>query len=215
MEKLPIPFRLDFFNLAVDDTAAFCIAMLLAIMVNAEAQAFAAVFLGDSRTDEKGRFHFNAFLHIDISGLICFLLAGFGWPGEMKISEKSFSHPRLFLILSRVAGPAANFLLANIAASIVWLMSVYGAADRVFTIAAAVNLTTAVYSLLPIPPLAGASFISVWIPDRSEKLRQIAHRSGPLILLGIFTAEYISGIRFLSSRIDPLIVSVFHWISGV
>jgi len=215
MEKLPVPFRLDFFNLAVDDTAVFCIAMLLAVMVNAEAQAFTATSLGDSRTDDKGRFHFNAFLHIDIIGLLCFMLAGFGWPREMKITAKQSSHPRLFLILSRFAGPAANFLLANIAASVVWLMSRYGAADRVFTILAAVNLTVAVYSILPFPPLAGASLVSVWIPDHAEKFRQIYHRSGPLILLGIFLAEKISGIKFLSSILDPVVVFLFQWISGV
>lgn len=215
MEKLPVPFRLDFFNLAVDDTVCFCVSILIALTVNAEAQAFAATFLGDSRSDDKGRFHFNAFLHTDIIGLLCFLLAGFGWPREMKIAAQQFSRPRLFLILSRFAGPAANLLLANIACSIIWLMSKYGAADRVFAILAAVNLTVAVYSILPFPPLAGASLVSVWIPDHAEKLRQIYHRSGPLILLGIFVTEKLSGIKFLSVWLDPVVVSLFRWFSKI
>ena len=40
IENIPIPFRLDFLNLAADDTASFCVAVLFAITINAESQAF-------------------------------------------------------------------------------------------------------------------------------------------------------------------------------
>jgi Zn-dependent protease len=214
IENISIPFRLDFLNLAIDDTASFCIAVLFAITINAESQAFVATFLGDARSDDKTRFHFNPLLHIDILGMLCFALAGFGWPKTMEINTERFSHPRLFLILSRLAGPAANLLLANIALSVIWLMGLYGTADRVFIILFIVNITAAVYSMLPIPPLAGASLIPLPVPNRdNKKLWQIFHLSGALLLTGIVLAERFMGVKILSRWMDPVVTAVSDFLT--
>ena len=61
-----VPFIINPQNLAIDAVAAFCVSVMLAIMLNAEAQAFVAAFLGDSRVGATDRFHFNVFLHMDI-----------------------------------------------------------------------------------------------------------------------------------------------------
>lgn len=209
IKNIPIPFRLDFMNLAADDTVSFCVAVLFAITINAESQAFVATFLGDARSDDKARFHFNPLLHIDILGILCFAIASFGWPKAMEINTERFSRPRLFLILTRFAGPAANLLLANIALSVVWIAGRYGNEDRVFTILFIVNVTVAVYSMIPIPPLAGASLIPVPLPNRdNKKFQQIFHLSGALILTGIVLAEKFTGVKILSRWLDPVVIAV-------
>ena len=116
----PVPFILDPHNLAVDAVTAFVVSVLLACMVNAEAQAFASTFLGDSRVGAKDRFHFNAFLHLSILGSICYLVGGFGWPRTMEIDRSKFAHPRLYTVITRLAGPVANLLLAGIAGSLAY-----------------------------------------------------------------------------------------------
>ena len=90
-------------------------------MVNAEAQAFASTFLGDSRIGAKDRFNFNVFLHLDILGSICYLVGGFGWPRQLDIDRSKFEHPRLYTVITRSSGPLANLLLAGIAGSLVTL----------------------------------------------------------------------------------------------
>ena len=110
---------------------------------------------GDTRPDNEKRLHLNPFLHIDVLGIICFLVAGFGWAKEVDVNAGKFARPRLFTVLSRFAGPVGNVLMAGIAGSIVWMMSVFGWEDRVFPIVIAVNLTVAVYHVLPLAPLAG------------------------------------------------------------
>ena len=71
-----MPFIISPENLAIDAVMAFVVSVLLACMVNAEAQAFASTFLGDSRIGAKDRFNFNAFLHVGYFGV--HLLSG-GW----------------------------------------------------------------------------------------------------------------------------------------
>ena len=42
----PVPFILDPQNLAIDAVTAFCVSVLLAVMLNAEAQAFVSHVFG-------------------------------------------------------------------------------------------------------------------------------------------------------------------------
>lgn len=214
MNNIPLMFRLDFSNMAVDDTVAFCISILLAVIVNAEGQAFLATLLGDARKDSKDRFHFNAFLHLDILGTVCFFIAGFGWAKFVDIRTDKFSHPALFMIFSRFAGICANFLMAGIAASIIGIMSSFGSQDRVFSVVMTVNLSTAFYHLIPIPPLAGASLITAWFTNRTQKIDKIIRLCGSLAIIGIFLSERMGISKLIWHRTDPIIERLFHLVLG-
>ena len=115
----PVPFILDPQNLSIGSATAFVVSMFLTLMINAEAQAFAATFLGDARTGDSSRFNFNFLMHLSILGTICYLVAGFGWPHPVDVDRSKFKHPRAYMVITRLAGPAANLLLASIAGSIV------------------------------------------------------------------------------------------------
>lgn len=203
----PIPFILDPTNLMMDATAAFVVSALLAIMINAEGQAWVSTILGDIRMDAKDRFHFNAFLHLDITGSICYLVAGFGWPKHLDINPGKFKYPRLFMVLSRAAGPVANLLMASVAATLFFVMDFLDMDPRVFLMVVGVNVTTAVYHLIPIPPLAASSLITVWIPEESL-LRKVFFSAGPFVIVGIFLYERITGAGLLSPYLDPLVRQV-------
>jgi len=180
-------------------------------MVNAEGQAFVATSMGDVHPDRSRRLHFNAFLHLDILGSISFLIAGFGWPKKVDINTKQFADPHLYTILIRFGGPVANFLMAGIAGSIVWVMTRYGAQDRVFTMVAIVNVTMAVYHLIPIPPLAGASLISTFL-DPQKSAYRIYTRFGPYVLLGLFFLERFYQWKPVSTLLNAWVVHAFNFI---
>ncbi|AOY58956.1 MULTISPECIES: site-2 protease family protein [Desulfococcus] len=208
---LPVPYVIGAAHLALDDVTAFVISALLAVMIHAEGQAFVATALGDVQPDRSRRFHFNAFLHLDILGTLSFLLAGFGWPRKVDIDTTPFANPALAAILVRFGGPVANFLMAGIAGSIVWVLSHWGSQDRVFTMVAIVNVTTAVYHLIPIPPLAGASLISTFLDPR-KNAHQLYTRMGPYILIGIFLFERFSHWKPVSTLLNPWVVRAFKFI---
>jgi hypothetical protein len=208
----PVPFVLNPHNLAIDAVVTFCVSVLLAVMINAEAQAFASTFLGDTRVDAKDRMHFNAFLHLDILGSICYLVGGFGWPRTMDIDASKFKHPRFHLVISRLAGPIANLLLAAIGGSIVTFMNMMDWDPRVFLMVIGVNITTAVYHLLPIPPLAMGSLVCELMPPDDVRTRSLFRLAGPYFIVALTLLDRITHQGIISPYFDPLIKAVYTYI---
>ncbi len=208
------PFIPIFSHMAVDALVSFAVSALLAVMINAEAQAWVATILGDTRPSAKDRFHFNALLHLDFLGSLCYLVGGFGWPKVMDINPARFKRPGLYTFLARLAGPAANILLANITASIVFLFRKVGADPIVFLMVLGVNVTTAVYSLLPIPPLALGLFLTDSLPDRLKRLNWLFHQMGAAVIVAIFLAERITGRGIISPYLNPLVQATVKFIIG-
>ncbi len=214
IKQWPIPFILDPYHLTIDATVAFIVSALLAIMINAEGQAWVSAMLGDVRRDAKDRLHFNAFLHLDITGSICYLVAGFGWPKYLDIDQSKFKYPKLFLFLSRLAGPIANLMMASVAATLVSVVRFLDMIPLVFLMVVGVNVTTAVYSLIPIPPLAASTLITMWIPEESQGLRKVLNLAGPFLLVAIFLAERITGEGIISPYLNPIVLRVAKVIAG-
>lgn len=210
----PVPFCLDPQHLAVDAVVSFCVSVLLAVTINAEAQAFAATFLGDARSDAKDRFNFNAFLHLSIMGSICYLGAGFGWPRLVEIDRSKFKHPRIYTVLTRCAGPMANLTLAGIAGSIVMIMHQFEWDPRVFLMVVGVNVTTAVYNLIILPPLAGGVLVHELLPSRFTTLRKIFWQAGPFFILALALLDRLSAQGIVSPYLNPLIRAIFDYIRG-
>lgn len=211
-----IPFVLDFSNLNFDTTVIFIVSILLAITVNAEAQAFMATILGDSQTNAEDRFHFNPLAHITLSGILCFAVAGFGWPKQPKIYVENFKRPDLALILIKFAGPFANLMLASITGSILWIMGKWGVEDQVFPILLAVNIIMFLAGFIPIPPLAGASLVSFFIP---KKLKYSPHvkivlKSVPYLFVAALVLIKVNDNNLLNSYLYPAVTAMFDFISG-
>jgi len=209
----PVPFFLDPGNLSVDAVVTFCVSIMVAITINAEAQAFVSNFFGDMRPGAKDRLHFNAFLHLDILGTICYLVGGFGWARNLDIDGSKFEHPRLYLVISRVAGPVANLLLASIVGSVVMIFNKVDFDPRVFLMLLGVNVTTAVYNLIPIPPLAMGHLVLELIPQMDERTRKLALLVGPFLVLALAFLERIGHLSIFSSYFDPIIKAIYRYLA--
>jgi len=205
------PYLIDYAHLEVENVAVFCVAVLVAMMVSAEGQAFIATLLGDSRKGATDRFHFNVFLHMSLLGTLNFLVAGFGWAKEMDIDTAKFkNHPRVFLIISRLSGPIANVLMANIAASLSWLVGTFGFEDKVFSMIAVVNVTMAVYGLIMIPPLPGSALLYVFFSDNDffHKVKKYLNIIGPFLIIGTFGVVRLSGWDGISRVFTPVVSAI-------
>lgn len=210
----PIPYVPLKAPFALDAFVSFCVAVLLAVLVNAEGQAFGATLLGDRRVGAKDRFHFIAFFHLDPLGTINYLLGGFGWPRQVDIDPEKFAKPRLYTFLARLCGPLANLLLANISASIVHLFRAVGVDAQVFLMVMGVNLTTAVYNLIPLPPLAAGVLWSCWVADPAGKAQWYFHQAGPFLILALTLLGHLDP-RFSSAPwLDPLVQQLVAFLVG-
>lgn len=207
--ELYLPYLLNYSQPVVEDISIIIVAMLTAIVVNAEGQGFMATFLGDSVPGATDRLHFNVFLHMTLLGSLCFLVAGFGWVRELKINTDNFkNHPRLYLFLSRMAGPVANLLMANIAASLSWVLGRFDVEDKVFSTIVLVNITMAVYSLLPIPPLPGGVLVQTIFGEVKgfERFWRWFCVVGPFLIIGLFLFFRLTGFEGLTSILNPLVI---------
>lgn len=214
-EDFYLPYIINYAQPAAEHIAIFCVAILTAIIVSAEGQAFASTFLGDSRVGAKDRFHFNVFMHMSLLGTLNFFIAGFGWAKEMDIDTRKFKNfPRLFLVLGRLAGPLANFMMANIAASLSWILTTYNFDDQVFSTIALVNVTMAVYSLIMIPPLPGAALLWAILPNSqlSITIKKTLQSLGPYLIVGTFLFIRLSGWDGVSSFFNPIVASITSFI---
>ena len=210
----PVPFLLDPSNLTIDATVAFCVAVLVAVLLNAEAQAFMSDFLGDRRPGAKDRLNFNAFLHVGVLGSICYLIGGFGWPRLFDIDRSKFEHPRLYMVLTRVAGPLANLLMASIVGSVVMIFNAFDYNPRVFMMVVGVNLTTAIYNLIPVPPLAMGQLICELLPPSQDKIKSLFVLAGPYLVLVLALAERLSHQAIFSPYFDPIIRAIYTYLVG-
>ncbi len=210
----PVPFLLDPSHLAVDAVTSFCVSVLVAITITAEAQAFAATFLGDARTGDSRRFNFNFLMHLSLTGTLCYLVAGFGWPRTVDIDPSKFKHPRTYLVIARLAGPVANLLLAGIAGSIAMMMELVNFDSRVFLMLIGVNVTTAVYNLILLPPLAGGALVWELIPPRYDAAKKLFWQAGPFLLLALALLDRLRPQGIISPYLNPMVLAVFNYIKG-
>ncbi len=205
----PIPFFLDPDLVALDDAIAFSVAVLVAVLVNAEGQAFVATLLGDKRPGAKDRLHFNAFLHLDLLGTLSFLATGMGWGKTVSVDTSKFKYPNLYLVMTRAAGPFANFLMANIAGSLAWLLKSLSLDPRVFLMVVAVNLTVAVYHLVPLLPMAGGTLFSVTLIPKGSRLEQSYQQLGPYILLAVLVLDRLLHGEIVGKFLAPFVRDLF------
>jgi Zn-dependent protease len=210
-----IPYVPDFNNLHLESVIGFVLGVLFAVLFNAEGQAFLATTLGDRREGATDRFHFNAFLHLDILGTLAFLLGGFGWPRWIDIDAAKFEHPMLYRIIARLGGPLANLLMAGIGASIVTLVMSLMALDPViFLGVVAVNVTVAVYNLIPIPPLALGNIWVELLPESLTEVKKWLLLAGPYIIIALLLCDRIFQLDIFSRYLNPLVVKVFNFTAG-
>ncbi len=206
--SVPLLLRMP---MSIEDLLAFILGVLFAVTLNAEAQAFVATTMGDRQEKSSQRFHFNPLRHLDLLGTAAFLLGGFGWARRVEIDPGRLTHPRLYTILIRAAGPCANLFVASIGGSIVMLAHAAQFHAGLVPGVIAVNVTVAVYNLLPIPPLAAGSLWTVWLGESAS--RRLGYICGAMLVVVLALAR-AAHLDLFGRYFNPVILPVFRFIMG-
>ncbi len=128
--------------------------------------AAAAVLLGDKGPRYDGRLTVMPWGHIHLAGLGAMMLTGFGWGRPVAIEAGKLRPGRWGLVLAVLAGSAAlllvGFLLLSLAGPLLRSLEfTAGVTAAAFVrVAARLCVWISLFSLLPIPPLAGAHFLA-------------------------------------------------------
>jgi Zn-dependent protease len=204
------------------------IAFLFAISVHESAHAWTASRCGDPTARMLGRISLNPIRHIDLFGTIILPLVAaisgiplLGWAKPTPVNPRNFRNPMLDDILTSVAGPVSNFIVATGALLLLGGIALSSASghnlviglaggdngagsDSVFAPVAVllfemmlINIVLAVFNLIPVPPLDGSHVLRHFL---SDSVRMVYDRIGIFALLALV---YLGG-NLLWSLIRPV-----------
>ena len=88
--------------------------IMLALSFHEMAHGYVAYKLGDPTARNLGRLTMNPAKHLDILGFLCMLVFGFGWAMPVPINTRYFKKPKRDMLLTSIAGPVSNILMACI-----------------------------------------------------------------------------------------------------
>jgi Zn-dependent protease len=132
-------------------------AVIISLTIHEFSHALISTAQGDDVPGSYGRLTLNPLAHLDLMGFISLMLLGFGWAKPVPISSRYYKNKRLGIILTSIAGPVSNLLLAFFSMLAFYLFNVQSEGVSTFlSTLITMNIGLAVFNLIPIPPLDGS-----------------------------------------------------------
>jgi Zn-dependent protease len=200
-----------FLGLSPLQIIAYLLSLLIAIDVHEFAHAWMANELGDPTARYQGRLSLNPLVHLDPMGTIMMLFSifygfGIGWGKPVPVNPIYLRKgPRVGMGLVSAAGPLSNLVLAAIVAVPIRLgLPLPWSVVSLLLIVISVNIGLALFNLLPIPPLDGASILqgilsiirAPWAYRVSEALDRV-QAQGYIIFILLIMIDQILPISIL------------------
>jgi Zn-dependent protease len=159
--------------------AGYIVAILLSLAFHESAHALVAHRLGDDTARTLGRVTLNPVPHIDPVGTIVLPILlyvthspyGLAWAKPVPVNPFRLRNPVLGMATVAAAGPVSNLILAFFFAGLVGLAGRAGdlagnAGYQMLETFVWLNVSLAVFNLLPVPPLDGSSVVATLLPER-------------------------------------------------
>ena len=193
-------------------------AILIGLTVHEWAHAYAAYRLGDPTARNLGRMTLNPLAHIDPIGFAMLLLVGFGWAKPVPVTPRNFKYYRRDDIIVSLAGIATNLIVAflfsfvYVAGILKWGLATNEAFMSIVGSIITINLTLAIFNLIPIYPLDGSHVAESLLMHKIPRVFMFLRQYGQWILLALLLSGAVSAVLgYLISGIFTGFSSVAVW----
>lgn len=172
--------------------------LIIGLTVHEAAHAISAKWLGDRNPERMGRISLNPFRHLSPMGTLVLFFIGFGWGKPVEVNLYNFKKPKLYYLLTSLAGPASNLIICAIILGVMRLpLSDFWRWNVCFGICV-INTILAVVNLLPIPPLDGSKIWPCLIPGMRPSI------SGKWMMVWVVVLIVSMKMGLIGKILDPL-----------
>jgi Zn-dependent protease len=182
----------------------FLLALVISISFHEFFHAWLAYELGDMTARDQGRLTLNPISHFEPIGamMIVFMAIsgwGIGWGKPVPVNPYNLrTDPRVGMGITSAAGPFSNLILAAVSAIPLRLgLALPEALISFLFIMVVVNVSLAIFNLIPLPPLDGFGVVqgilgtlrTRWAYEWNARLDSLAPY-GPMLLLALLAVGW-------------------------
>jgi Zn-dependent protease len=201
---------IDLANL-ISHLVVYMVVLLLAISAHEAGHAWMSYKFGDDTAYMLGRVTLNPVKHTDPIGTLLIPILSFifgavggalanvpllGWGIPTPVNPRKWTNYKLANVMVSIAGIGANLIIATVSFLIFKSMLEFGVIHAgnvdsglvgpviiLFRYLILLNISLAVFNLLPFPPLDGSKVLSTFLPPSFQPVFEMLEQYGFLILL--------------------------------
>lgn len=212
----------------------YMVVLIFAISAHEAAHAWMSYRFGDDTARLLGRITLNPVAHTDPIGTLLIPIAGFifghmggvaatipliGWGKPTPVNPLRWRNKDLANVMVSAAGIMANLSIAICAFIVLKIMLVMGLFSSVpeslrkplfllliYTLI--MNVSLAIFNLLPFPPLDGSKILQTFLPSRFQPALTVLEQYGFIILMALIY------IGFFDKIISP-VINIIYYLLGM
>jgi Zn-dependent protease len=209
------------------------VVLLLAISAHEAAHAWMSYKFGDDTARLLGRITLNPVAHTDPIGTLLIPIVGFvfgamtgggrlpliGWGKPTPVNPLRWRDKDLANVMVSIAGILANLIIAIIAFTILKVLIVTNSLGAIpesirepvilfLDFLLTMNISLAVFNLLPFPPLDGSKILDTFLPESMKPALAALEQYGFLLLMVLMYMGFFSAI------INPILRIVYSLLLG-